>query len=71
MVFALRLLAFLPATLAFSLINPIPSQRSTLGSVGIKIILISSFICILHFRFVSQLCRCGQGARLSALAWLA
>jgi glutamate-1-semialdehyde 2,1-aminomutase len=37
MVFALRLLAFLPATLAFSLINPIPSQRSTLGSVALSL----------------------------------
>ena len=32
--FVLRLVAFLPAALAFSLLNPLPQPRSALGPLG-------------------------------------
>jgi hypothetical protein len=39
--FVLRLVAFLPAALAFSLLNPLPQPRSALGPLG-KIVHIPS-----------------------------
>jgi hypothetical protein len=51
--FVLRLVAFLPAALAFSLLNPLPQPRSAVGPLGKIYRLISSKMPTLSEEFRS------------------